>query len=298
MSKKYAAVSIGVMDGVHRGHLAVVEKLIATARRHQSKAVVITFEPHPKQILTGAKIAKLCSLEQRRQYLKNAGVDEIAVVPFDREVAALDARQFIESYVIPDFELKALVLGYDNRFGRRDETDGESIESLSDELGFEIVRVPRFDLEGQAVSSSAIRRLLAEGKVQTAHGYLGRPYMMSGQVVQGEQRGRLVGFPTANLDWDADLVLPAPGVYAVKVNWRESVHDGMMNIGNRPTFGGTRLTMEVHILDFDTDIYGETLEVEFFERLRSERKFGGLEDLRRQLSADKDRCMAILRGLV
>lgn len=294
--------TIGFFDGVHHGHQFVVGCVVAEARRRGLEAVVITFDRSPKEVVSGEK-TKTEFLTTRADTVKlilAAGADRCEVLRFDGALAALSVADFMRSILKEGLNVQVLVLGYDNRFGHRDGRREERFEDYvryGREVGIEVVRLSKltanyFHTEtGSPCSSSAIRKALREGDVDTATRLLGRPYSITGTVVHGRGEGRRLGFPTANLSPDSvETLLPACGVYAVKVSVgeMETSFRGMMNIGTRPTFNdGGALSLEVHMFDFDSNLYGRRLTVTFIRRIRAERTFDSPEALQRQLEQDK-----------
>lgn len=289
---KPCVATIGFFDGVHRGHRFLIERLKEDAEREGLESTVITFEKHPRQVLQADYQPKLLTtFEEKRQLLSRTGVDNCAVLQFDRQMAQLTAREFMERVLSGLLNVKKLYIGYDHRFGHNREEGFEDYVRYGRELGIEVIRNTAFELEGVNVSSSVIRSFLLEGEVSMAARCLGYPYFLSGKVIPGVQEGRKLGFPTANIEVPVEKLIPASGAYAVDARMKDTVTmmPAMMNIGTRPTFGENNQTLEVHILDFEGDIYGKELLVAFEHRLRGERKFKSAEDLASQLRKDAER---------
>lgn len=289
---KPCVATIGFFDGVHRGHRFLIERLKEDAEREGLESTVITFEKHPRQVLQADYQPKLLTtFEEKRQLLSRTGVDNCAVLQFDRQMAQLTAREFMARVLSGLLNVKKLYIGYDHRFGHNREEGFEDYVRYGRELGIEVIRNTAFELEGVNVSSSVIRSFLLEGEVSMAARCLGYPYFLSGKVMPGVQEGRKLGFPTANIEVPAEKLIPASGAYAVDARMKDTVTmmPAMMNIGTRPTFGENNQTLEVHILDFEGDIYGKELLVAFEHRLRGERKFKSAEDLASQLRKDAER---------
>ena len=289
--EKKQVATIGFFDGVHRGHRYLIEQLQPA---DDEERMVITFDRHPLQLLhpeTHPKV--LSSLDVKLLLLSYTKVENVAVLQFDKDLAALSARDFMKHVLRDKLNVSKLVLGYDNRFGKRTEGHEERFEdyvSYGRELDIEVVRAQEWTNDGQKVSSSVIRRYLQRGDIEHANECLGYNYTIVGTVVEGYHEGRKMGFPTANLDttqWGQ--LLPAPGVYAVNVRLKNSMtwRWGMMNIGTRPTFGGHEQTQEINIFDFDEDIYGDILLVKFLKRIREEQRFDNHEALAAQLETDR-----------
>lgn len=283
--------TIGFFDGVHLGHRHLIGSVVGEARKLGLQSAVVTFDRHPRQVVQTDYVPQLLTtLDEKLRLLSTTGIDQAIVLPFDRQMASLSAHDFMRDILKKQLRVIRLVIGYDNRFGHG-RTDGfaEYVE-YGRELGIEVVGHEAFLPDGIRVSSSAIRRALADGGVGAACRMLGRPYRIEGKIVSGFQEGRKMGYPTANLRLESTTcLLPQNGVYAVRatIDEEETAHLGMTNIGLRPTFGGERLTCETHLLDFTGDLYGHTLHLSFLERIRGERLFSSEEALARQLSDDE-----------
>lgn len=288
---KYVA-TIGSFDGVHRGHQCLLQQVRSLADERGLKAMAITFAVSPKQVLGSNDIVLLNSAEERLTLLREAGMDEVPMLEFTHEMAAMSAHDFMSQVLRKQLGVEVLVIGYDHRFGRG-RTDGfDDYVRYGHELGIEVVRGEACVEQGEAVSSTRIRACISEGRVSEASHLLGYHYRLCGTVVGGYRVGRKMGFPTANIHVkECEKMLPADGVYAVFVHVdadSECKHVGMLNIGHRPTVNnGSERSIEVHILDFEGNLYGKSLCVEFVERLRDERTFDSLDALMAQLEADK-----------
>ncbi len=283
--------TIGTFDGVHCGHKVVINRLIDTAKRLNTKSVVITFEPHPRLVLQkNIKGLKLLTIrEEKITRLNKMGVDYLFFLPFTYEFSLLSAEDFIRKYLQEKLNVKAMVIGYDHHFGRRNGHKEEDVAILLRRHNIAVERIPEQDVENVAVSSTKIRKALSEGDILTANHLLGYRYGFSGTVIHGNKLGRTLGFPTANLLLRNSLkMLPADGVYAVKVKYKLKWLDGMLNIGFKPTFKSRERTIEVHILDFDKYIYGEVLTVEIVDRIRPEKAFNDINELKARLTVDRD----------
>jgi riboflavin kinase/FMN adenylyltransferase len=295
-SEAPCAVTLGTFDGVHRGHRSIIEKLIAVARERQLQTTLLTFDPHPRQVLLGPdRVKLLTTTEEKLRLLQKFDLHCIAVLDFTRSFAEIPYRRFVREILLERLNMKALVIGYDHNFGKNGEGNYENLKKLSEEWGFELFQVKPFSDEGQVIKSSHIRELLLKGKVEEARHLLGHPYTLSGKVVKGRLLGKEIDFPTANLQvtHPAKLV-PGDGVYAVDVEVNGRMYKGMMNIGYRPTLNhSTAKSIEVHIHDFNQDIYGEIITVVFKKRLRDEIKFPNLEALIEQLKKDREQSLKI-----
>ena len=293
--------TVGMFDGVHRGHQHVIRQVVEKAREAGVSSTVITFDKVPRQVLDPSfRPQLLTTLEEKESIIKQLGVDVLAILPFTRETASLSAQAFMQQVLHERLRTEVLITGYDNRFGH-DRTEGfDDYVRYGRELGMQVLRgdVQLMDDGHRPVSSSVIRQLLAEeGRVDLMPHYLTRLYQLRGRVTAGEHIGHRLGYPTANLEPDeVDKLIPASGVYAVwtTLEGEQQPRAAMMNIGNRPTFHGRRQTLEVNILDFTGDLYGQTMTVSFVERLRAERCFDSPEALAVQLEADKEQVKQIL----
>lgn len=292
-----AIVTQGTFDGVHIAHKVILNRLKQIARQKNGETVVMTFEPHPRMVLFpddhGLKL--LHTLDEKIAALEAEGIDHLLILPFTREFSRLSSVQFIRDIIVNRIGTKVLVIGYNHRFGKNREGSFEHLKEYSGLYGFEVEEIPEQDIDEVSVSSTRIRKALDEGEVKLAARYLQRPYYITGTVIKGKQLGRTIGFPTANIAVNqAYKQIPADGVYAVKVFINSRTIYGMLNIGVRPTVDGLTHTIEVHLFDFNEDIYGQTITIHFVDKLRNEMKFSGLEALTNQLEKDKLHAMAIL----
>lgn len=286
-----SVATIGFFDGVHRGHQYLIGHVMAVAKASQMRSMVITFDRHPRQVLNDDYQPRLLTtLDEKLLLLARTGVETVVVLHFTPEMAALSARDFMDDVLKERLGVAKLVIGYDNRFGHDRRCGFEDYVEFGKEIGIWVIRSQAFVLHGINVSSSVVREMVGEGDVERARDCLGYPYSIMGTVVHGLENGRKMGFPTANIDLrDSGQLVPAPGVYAVRARTGQSMayHRGMLNIGTRPTFGGTRLSIEVNLFNWADDLYGQELTVCFIHRIREERKFDTMEDLEEQLKRDK-----------
>ena len=289
--------TIGFFDGVHLGHRYLIDRLVKTAREEGRKAVVITFDEHPRKVLqSDYQPELLCTLDSKLILLSKTGVDATVVLHFDRRLADMSAQEFMQQVLHKQLNVRKLFIGYDHRFGHNRQESFADYVRYGAQMGMEVVQAQALDVDGIHISSSAIRSLLKEGEVQLANRCLDYPYTIIGKVVSGYHEGRKLGFPTANLDISHfGQLAPAPGVYAVKVRLEKQVamRWGMMNIGMRPTFGGKVRTLETHIFNFEGDIYDQLLLVSFVKRIRAERKFDSTDELAEQLREDEQAVLAL-----
>ena len=284
-------LTVGTFDGVHAGHRAIIDTVVAKANERGGRSVLVTFDPHPRNIINPGDdgIKLLTTLEERCEILEELGIDRMIVIPFDRDFSLLSSEEFIRDIIHKKIGVSEFVIGYDHHFGRNREGTIETIEKLGTELGFDSYVVSKHEVGEKTVSSTAIRNAISEdGNIEQATDFLQRPYRLNGTVVHGDKRGKAIGFPTANIKPEhVNKIIPKEGVYAVKVRINGDWFNGMMNIGTRPTFDGEQETLEVHLFNFETDIYGKEVQVRFFKRIRDEKKFNGKEELIEQLKEDK-----------
>jgi len=284
-------VTMGVFDGVHPGHIALLQKTVELAKKNKTESVVLTFYPHPRVVLNQEpeKLRLLTTLDEKFKIIEKSGIDNIIVLPFTVELASLTAEKFIEKILINDLNTGCLVVGYNHRFGNGGITY-EKMKFLSDKYGFNLYQVSRIEKDGQFPSSSKIRNLLIEGDILQANNLLGYRYIISGKVKDGNKMGRKISYPTANLLIEEPLkLIPSDGVYACQVRINEDFFDGMVNIGVRPTINkqNDERTIEVHIFDFEDDIYNKNIELNLIAKIRDEIKFSSLDNLKKQLKTDE-----------
>lgn len=296
LSLQGAWLTVGVFDGVHRGHQQLLRQLVEGAHATHSPAVVMTFDPHPAVLLGGkAEFKSLTTPEERFELLDSLGVDIVITQTFDRALADQTAEEFMQR-AVRVLGLHRLLVGYDTALGRGRQGDAKRLAELGQELGFSVQVVPAFTENGEVISSTYIRRLIAAGEVAEAAARLGREYSLKGPVIHGDGRGRHINLPTANIQPPDGKAIPANGVYATWAWTEEEVHPAVTNIGIRPTFTPQEFKshVEAHLLGFDRELYGQEVKLEFVERLRPEQKFPSIETLIAQIHADIDRAKEIL----
>ena len=297
MQLQACVATIGFFDGVHRGHQFLIRHLVETARQDGLASTVITFDEHPRKVLqSDYQPEMLSTLDSKLLLLSKTEVDNAVVLHFDRQMAALSAREFMQQVLHDHLNVKKLFVGYDHRFGHNRADTFDDYVRYGKEMGIEVIKNEAFQIDGVNISSSVIRSFLKEGEIEMANQCLGYPYTIIGKVVNGYHEGRKLGFPTANLDMSHfGQLIPAPGVYAVNARMENTVvwKHGMMNIGTRPTFNGKGITLETHIFNFDGDIYNQLLLVSFVKRIRGERKFDGPEELALQLKEDEETVLSL-----
>jgi riboflavin kinase / FMN adenylyltransferase len=289
-----AILTIGVFDGVHIGHKSLLNELKIQARQHKMLAGVVTFRQHPEDMLTrGKKLPFITDIDTRIKLLKEDGVDFVAPLSFSEELACLDAELFV-NLLQKHLKMKGLVIGSDFALGNKRRGDTETLQKLGGKLGFSVNVVPPLKLDGEVVSSTAIRKALAEGNMEKYHKLTGHPFILHGKVVTGMHRGEGMGFPTANLDVSSGQAIPPDGVYASIAHINGNNYEAMTNVGKNPTFGKNERTIESYLLNYSGDLYGHELSVDFVSRLREEKKFKNIDELKEQVAEDIRRGKKIL----
>ena len=293
------ALTIGMFDGVHLGHRSLLDAVIESARRLRGESVVITFEPHPRILLSSdsSGLRFLTSLDEKISLLGDYGIDHLYVLPFTKELSRLSACQFVENILVKEFNTRHLVVGFDHRFGRQGEGSGESVGECASKFGFSLERVGAFVKDKLTVSSTIIRNLITEGELSEANKLLGYDYFLKGTVIDGKRIGRSMGYPTANLKPDySHKLIPSPGVYAVEVEFEGRIYKAMLYIGRRPTIEGDKgdISIEANLFDFEGDMYGKEISIYFRHRLRGDIKFENREILRKQIDKDKEDTIRLL----
>lgn len=294
---KNPVVTSGTFDGVHLGHQKILHRIREIARSVEGETVLITFWPHPRLVLYPEehKLRLLSTFEEKAKLLRQFGIDHLVTIPFTKEFSQLTSKEFIEEVIVNKIQTKKLVIGYDHRFGKNREGSFEYLKENCSSYGFELEEISRQDVDEIGVSSTKIRQALESGDIETANSYLGRPYELNGLVVKGQQIGRSIGFPTANVHIPNDYkLIPKDGVYAVEASVNGSIYKSMLNIGNRPTVDGSKKSVEAHLFDFQGDLYDKQITIYLKAYLREEQKFENLEGLKAQLQKDQQRAKLIL----
>jgi riboflavin kinase/FMN adenylyltransferase len=288
--------TVGTFDGVHRGHWEVLQEICRRAEATGRRSVLVTFDPHPLRIVRPEHAPPLLTTPiEKKEILAESGLDYAVFISFTQTLARYSPRRFVEEILVGRLGVDELVIGYDHGFGRDRSGDAETLRAIGAELGFAVDVVPPVETDGEPVSSSRIRRAVAEGRMPEARACLGRPYSVRGIVVRGDGRGRNLGFPTANLKvGNADKLMPPSGIYAVRGVLRAGTHQGALHLGPRPTFKGSPPTVELHLLDFDDDLYGEEVRVDFAQLLREVRPFDSAAALVAQMRADVEAARGVL----
>ena len=291
-------LTTGTFDGVHFGHKTIINRLKEIANEENGETVLLTFSPHPRMVLfpDDHQLQLINTLDEKISLLENAGIDHLIIHPFTKAFSRTSSMNFVRDIIVNHIKTHKLVIGYNHHFGRNREGSFEHLKEFSPLYGFEVEEIPAQLLDEVSVSSTKIRKALLAGDVSKASNYLGYHYQLEGVVVKGKEIGRTIDFPTANLEGiDSTKLIPKDGVYAVKVNYEGEELDGMMNIGKNPTIGANERSLEVHIFNFDEDLYGVQLNVSFVERLREEMTFKNIDSLKKQLILDKEHAIQELK---
>jgi len=299
---KNAVVTIGTFDGVHIGHQKIISRLQEVARQKGGETVILTFFPHPRMILhpDDLNIKLISTMDEKAERLENLGIDHLIITPFTRDFSNLSPQEYIREVLVEKIGTTQIIIGYDHRFGKDRSGGLKELQHYSSELGYEVEEIPEQDIDDVAISSTKIRNAILCGDVKTAETFLGYPFHLTGKVIKGDQIGRKLGFPTANLFIEESYkLIPSDGIYAVSVDFKSGdtnlqIANGMAYIGHRPTINGMSRNIEVNIFDFNEDIYGQTIRLNFLEYMRGDQKFNSLEELKVQLSLDEVKARSLL----
>jgi riboflavin kinase/FMN adenylyltransferase len=295
---KKIVATIGTFDGVHLGHKKILQNLIEKATQTEGESLLLTFFPHPRMVLfpENNDLKLLNTQNEKIELLDQLGLDHLIIHPFTREFSRLTSTEFVRDILVNQIGISELVIGYDHHFGRNREGSFTSLNELSDLYNFKLSEIEAQEIDSINISSTKTRNALLQGNISLANEYLGYNYRISGKVKQGQQLGRTLGYPTANIEpKESHKLIPNEGAYAVLVNTPQGEFKGMLNIGKRPTVSsGNATSIEVHIFDFNFDLYNQEISVEFVKRIRDEKKFESKEELKQQLAIDENKCLAVL----
>ncbi|MBI2269227.1 MAG: bifunctional riboflavin kinase/FAD synthetase [Bacteroidetes bacterium] len=298
---KFPVVTSGTFDGVHVGHQRIIQRLTEVAKHSGGETVLLTFYPHPRMVLfpDDNELKLLNTQEEKIRLLEKQGIDHLIIYPFTKKFSRLSSVNFIRDILVNSIGTKKLVIGYNHHFGRNREGSFEHMKEYGPVYGFDVEEIPAQDIDNVEISSTKIRKALQAGDVRTANAFLGYSYTLTGKVIKGRQLGRTLGYPTANLSVsDKYKLIPANGIYVVEVNYGNKTYKGMMSIGLNPTVNsGKDRSIEVNILDFEKDIYGDDLTISFIDKIRDEEKFESLEKLKLQLGKDKQQTLKTFEKL-
>ena len=296
-STKKTIVTIGTFDGVHIGHQKIIEKLIQETKKADCESLILTFFPHPRMVLNGSSSIKLLNtINEKSSLLEKMGLDNLVVHPFDKKFSNLSAEEFVKTILVDSFNLKKIIIGYDHRFGNNRAANIDDLISFGKKYDFEVEQISAQEIDSVSVSSTKIRDAITDGNMIVANEFLGYDYVLSGKIITGKQLGRTIGFPTANIKIEENYkLIPKNGVYIVKSHLQEKTVFGIMNIGLNPTVNGEDLSIEVHFLDFDADLYNKNITVSVIARIRDEQKFTSIDLLKAQIQEDKNYAISFIK---
>lgn len=296
---KKTIITLGAFDGVHIGHQKIIEKLIHNANSSDCESLILTFFPHPRMVLLEhSEMQLLNTIEERSELLEKTGLDNLIIHPFDKAFSRLTAEEFVKDILVDRLKIKKIIIGHDHRFGRNRTADIDDLIIFGKKYNFEVEQISAQEIQAVSVSSTKIRTALEEGNIHLANQYLGYSYFLTGTVEQGKQMGRTIGFPTANLKIKEDYkLIPKSGVYVVKSTLHNKTVFGIMNIGTNPTVNGKELSIEIHYLDFEANLYAQKIEVSLLHYIRAEQKFDSVTLLKEQIESDKLTAIVIINAL-
>lgn len=298
-STKKTILTLGTFDGVHIGHKKILERITQNTENGKYESLVLTFFPHPRMVLQEkSEIKLLNTISEKSKLLKETGIENLVIHPFDESFSRLTAEEFVSTILVDQFHIQKIIIGYDHRFGRNRTANIDNLIAFGAQYGFEVEQISAQEIQDVSVSSTKIRKALLDGNMALANEYLGYSYFLTGEVVKGKQLGRTIGFPTANIQIEEDYkLIPKTGVYVVKTLIDQKEIFGMMNIGFNPTVNGQKQTIEVNLFDFDGTIYGQKLQISLLKYLRKEQKFGSVDLLKEQLNLDKKTALEFVENL-
>lgn len=287
---KKTIVTIGTFDGVHLGHQKIIKRLLDSASGNDYESVIITFSQHPRSVLqTNSDIKLLSTTEEKIKLLEKSGLDNLVILEFNKGLAELTGEEFVKSILVDKLNIQKIIIGYDHKFGKDRSSDIHDLTNFGKKYHFDVEQISAEELNEITISSTKIRKAITEGDLQLANQFLGYPFTFTGKVVLGKQLGRTIHFPTANIQIEQPLkIIPKPGVYIVKGNWDGNTHQGMMNIGNRPTVHGKDTTIEIHFFNLNEDLYSKEITIAVLAFLREEQKFNSINELKEQLKKDQE----------
>ena len=291
LSNNPSILTLGTFDGIHQGHRKIISKLINEAQKDNLKTIILTFFPHPKNITTSEIIKSISTIDEKIEIFSELGVDELIIQNFNKSFSNINAEEFI-ILLVNKLNLKKIIVGYNHRFGKNRSADINVLRELSLKYNFEVIEIKAFEIEKIKISSTKIRNAIIKGNIDVCNNYLGYNFNINGDVVKGKSIGKSIGFPTANINIEEKYkIIPKNGVYLVRCFFEKDNYYGMMNIGFNPTFGFNEKTIEVNIFDFDKDLYGKSISIEFLKFIRDEITFDNVEKLQNQLINDRENCI-------
>ena len=293
---KRSAVTIGTFDGIHLGHQEILSRLIESSKIKDLNSVVLTFFPHPRIILNKYNEVKMIdTLDEKIIHLNEIGIDSLIIHPFDKNFSLLSANQFIKDFLVDKLKIKHIIIGYDHRFGKGREASVTDLKNYADDYDFTVEEIRAQEIEKITVSSTKIRNSINQGDIKTTEKYLGRYFNLTGKVVKGDGLGKKINYPTANIFIEENYkIIPKDGVYLVETIIKDKLFKGMMNIGHRPTIGTNVKSIEVHLFNFNEDIYGQVISIKMISKIRDEKKFSSIQALKEQLVKDENYCLKLI----
>jgi len=293
---KRSVVTIGTFDGIHLGHKKILSRLIKSSKNKDLNSVVLTFFPHPRIILNKYNEVKMIdTLDEKIIHLNEIGIDSLVIHPFDKNFSLLSANQFIKDFLVDKLKIKHIIIGYDHRFGKGREASVTDLKNYADDYDFTVEEIKAQEIEKITVSSTKIRNSINQGDIKTTEKYLGRYFNLTGKVVKGDGLGKKINYPTANIFIEETYkIIPKDGVYLVETIIKDKLFKGMMNIGHRPTIGTNVKSIEVHLFNFNEDIYGQVISIKMISKIRDEKKFSSIQALKEQLVKDENYCLKLI----
>ena len=293
---KRSVVTIGTFDGIHLGHQEILSRLIKSSKNKDLNSVVLTFFPHPRIILNKYNEVKMIdTLDEKIIHLNEIGIDSLIIHPFDRNFSLLSANQFIKDFLVDKLKIKHIIIGYDHRFGKGREASVTDLKNYANDYDFTVEEIKAQEIEKITVSSTKIRNSINQGDIKTTEKYLGRYFNLTGKVVKGDGLGKKINYPTANIFIEETYkIIPKDGVYLVETIIKDELFNGMMNIGHRPTIGKNVKSIEVHLFNFNEDIYGQVISIKMISKIRDEKKFSSIQSLKEQLVKDENYCLKLI----
>ena len=293
---KRSVVTIGTFDGIHLGHQKILSRLIKSSKNKDLNSVVLTFFPHPRIILNKYNEVKMIdTLDEKIIHLNEIGIDSLVIHPFDKNFSLLSANQFIKDFLVDKLKIKHIIIGYDHRFGKGREASVTDLKNYADDYDFTVEEIKAQEIEKITVSSTKIRNSINQGDIKTTEKYLGRSFNLTGKIVKGDGLGKKINYPTANIFIEETYkIIPKDGVYLVETIIEDKLFNGMMNIGHRPTIGTNLKSIEVHLFNFNEDIYGKVISIKMISKIRDEKKFSSIQALKEQLVKDENYCLKLI----
>ena len=295
-SEKESILTIGTFDGVHIGHNKILKRLIQDSKKNNLSSLVMTFFPHPRMILNKShEIKMIDTIDEKINLLEKTGLDNLIIHPFDNNFSKIRAKEFVEEILVKKLKIKEIIIGYDHKFGKDREASVEDLKKFGKDYMFTVKEIPAQEIDSIAISSTKIRDAILNGEIEKCNKFLGRNFILTGKVVYGDGLGKKIDFPTANIEIkETYKIIPKNGVYLVKTKINSNTYFGMMNIGVRPTVGGTNKSLEIHFFNFKDNIYGKNVSIEIIKKIRDEEKFSSIDQLKIQLKKDEQFCLKLI----